>query len=84
VEEGIAEMLNIHMCLTSRFCEQARCWRNRVFCGHFKTFLNCGLPALAKTTSMSQDRIFNALLLGSSGGANIRDMSKANSKLFSD
>jgi hypothetical protein len=25
------------MCLTSRICERAGCWRNRVFCGHFKT-----------------------------------------------
>jgi len=31
VEEGIAEMLNIHMCLTLRICEQVGCWRNRVF-----------------------------------------------------
>jgi hypothetical protein len=36
--------------------------------GHFKTFVNFGLPASAKTTSMSQNRIFNAQL-GSSGGA---------------
>jgi hypothetical protein len=36
VEEGIAETLNIHMCLTSRICEQAGCWRNRVFYGHLK------------------------------------------------
>jgi hypothetical protein len=70
VEEGIAEMSNNYMCLTSRICEQAGCWRNRVFCGHFKTCVNCGLPALAKKTSMSQNRIFNALL-GSSGGATI-------------
>jgi hypothetical protein len=42
VEEGIAEILNIHMCLTSRICEQAGCRRNRVFCGYFKTFVNCG------------------------------------------
>jgi hypothetical protein len=48
VEEGTAEMLNIHMCLTSRICEQAGCWRNRVFCGHFKTFINCSFHALAK------------------------------------
>jgi hypothetical protein len=39
VEEGIAVMLNKHMCLTSRICEQAGCWRNRVFFGHFKTFV---------------------------------------------
>jgi hypothetical protein len=62
VEEGISEMLNIHMCLTSRICEQAECWRNRVFCGHFKTFVNCGFPASAKKKSMSQNRIFNALI----------------------
>jgi hypothetical protein len=48
VEEGIAEMLNFHMYLTSRIFERAGCWRNRVFCGHFKTFVNCGLPASAK------------------------------------
>jgi hypothetical protein len=29
-------MLNIDMCLTSRICEPAVCWRNRVFCGHFQ------------------------------------------------
>jgi hypothetical protein len=54
VEEGITEMLNIHMCLTSRICEQAGCWRNRVFFGHFETFVNCGFPASAKKTSMSR------------------------------
>jgi hypothetical protein len=42
VEEGIAETLNIDMFLTSRICEQAGCWRNQVFFGHFKTFANCG------------------------------------------
>jgi hypothetical protein len=68
VEEGIAEMLNSHMFLTSRIFEQAGCWRNLVFCGPFKTSVNCGFPASAKKTSMSQGRIFNALL-GSSGGA---------------
>jgi len=36
VEEGMAEMLNIHMCFTSRICERAGCWRNQVFCGHFQ------------------------------------------------
>jgi hypothetical protein len=30
VEEGIAEMPNIHICLTSRICERAGCLRNRV------------------------------------------------------
>jgi len=39
VEEGIVEMLNIHMCLTLRMCEQVGCWRNRLLCGHFKTFV---------------------------------------------
>jgi hypothetical protein len=34
----------------------------------FKTFVNFGFHASAKKTSMSQNRIFNALL-GSSGGA---------------
>jgi hypothetical protein len=48
VEEGIAEMLNIHMCLTSRIYEQDGCWRNRVFFGHFKTFLSYGFSASAK------------------------------------
>jgi hypothetical protein len=32
----MAEMLNMHMCLTSRICEGAGCWRNRVLCGHFQ------------------------------------------------
>ena len=36
VEEGIAEMLNIHMCLTSRIFERVGCWRNQVLCGHFQ------------------------------------------------
>jgi hypothetical protein len=27
-------MPNIDMCLTSRICERAVCWRNRVLCGH--------------------------------------------------
>jgi hypothetical protein len=57
VEEGIAEMLNIHMCLTSKICEQAGCRRNRLFCGHFKTFVNSGFPASAKITSISHNRI---------------------------
>jgi hypothetical protein len=35
VEEGIAEMLNIHMFLTSRICEQAGCWCNRYFVAVF-------------------------------------------------
>jgi hypothetical protein len=48
VEEGIADMLNIHMCLTSRICKQAGCWRNRVFFGHLKTFVNFGFSASAK------------------------------------
>jgi hypothetical protein len=52
VEEGIAEMLNMHMCLTLRICKQAGCWRSRIFFGHFKTFVNCGFPASAKKTSM--------------------------------
>jgi hypothetical protein len=64
----MAETPIIHMCLTSRIYERARCWRNRVFSCHFKTFVNCGFPASAKKNSMSQNRIFNALL-GPSGGA---------------
>jgi hypothetical protein len=48
VEEGMAETAIIHMCLTSRLCEGVGCWRNRVFCGHFKTCVNCGFPASAK------------------------------------
>jgi hypothetical protein len=55
VEEGIADMLIIHKYLTSRICEQAGCWRNRVFYGHFKTFVKTvGFP---KKKSMSQGRI---------------------------
>jgi hypothetical protein len=42
VEEGVAEMLNIRMCLTLRIREQVGCWRNRLFCSHFKTFINFG------------------------------------------
>jgi|AntAceMinimDraft_5_1070358.scaffolds.fasta_scaffold138603_1 hypothetical protein len=53
VEEGMAETPIIHMCLISRIHERAGCLRNRVFCGHFKTFVNCGFPASAKKTSMS-------------------------------
>jgi hypothetical protein len=48
VEEGMAETPIIHICLTSRISEGAGCWRNRVFCGHFKTFLNCSFLAFAK------------------------------------
>jgi hypothetical protein len=36
----MAETPIVYMCLTSRICEQAGCWRNRVFCGHLKTFVN--------------------------------------------
>jgi hypothetical protein len=39
VEEGIAEMLSIHMCFTSRICEQAGCLRNRVFCSAISKYL---------------------------------------------
>jgi hypothetical protein len=35
VEEGMAEMPNIYMCLTSRICEGQYRWRNQVLCGHF-------------------------------------------------
>jgi hypothetical protein len=31
VEQSIAETLDIDMGLTLRICEQAGCWRNRVF-----------------------------------------------------
>jgi hypothetical protein len=48
VEEGMAETLNMNMCLTSRIFERAICWRNRVVFGHFKTFVNCGFSASAK------------------------------------
>jgi hypothetical protein len=48
VEEGMAETPIIHMCLTSRICERAGCWRNRVFFGHFKTFVKLGFPASEK------------------------------------
>jgi hypothetical protein len=58
VEEGIAEMLSIHMCLTSKICEQAGCRRNRVFCGHFKTFKSCIFHALAKKHRPSRTVIF--------------------------
>jgi hypothetical protein len=36
VEEGMAEMMNILMFLTSRICERAGCWRNQLLCGHFQ------------------------------------------------
>jgi hypothetical protein len=35
VEEGMAETLDIDMCLTSSICEGQIRWRNRVLCGHF-------------------------------------------------
>jgi len=44
----MAEMLNIHMCLTSRIFEGGERWRNRVLCGHIKTFVNCGCSVSAK------------------------------------
>jgi hypothetical protein len=48
VEQSTAETLNIDLCLTSRLFEGQKRWRNRVFCGHFKTFVNCGFSASAK------------------------------------
>jgi hypothetical protein len=36
VEEGMAEMPNIHMCLTSRICERQNQWRNQVLCCRLK------------------------------------------------
>jgi hypothetical protein len=53
VEESMAETLDIDMCLTSRICERQNRWRNRVLCGHFKTFVNCGFPASAKKVCFS-------------------------------
>ena len=48
VEQSTAETLNIDMCLTSRLFEGQKRWRNRVFCGHFKSFINCGCISFAK------------------------------------
>ena len=48
VEEGMAKMLNIDMCLTSRICEGQERWRNQLLFGHFKTFVNFSFHALAK------------------------------------
>jgi hypothetical protein len=48
VEEGMAETLDIDMCLTSRISEGQKRWRNRVIFGHFKTFVNCGFSASAR------------------------------------
>jgi hypothetical protein len=45
-EEGMAEMPNIHMCLTLRIFEQAGCWRNRVLCGHFQKICTLQLTRL--------------------------------------
>jgi hypothetical protein len=36
VEEGMAEILNIHMCLTSRIFKRAGCLRNQVLFGYFQ------------------------------------------------
>jgi len=48
VEEGMAETLDIDMCLTSRICERQKRRRNRALLGHFKTFVSCGFSASAK------------------------------------
>jgi hypothetical protein len=48
VEEGMAEMLNIHMCLTSRICERAGCWRNQVLFGHFQNICKLQLSRLSE------------------------------------
>jgi hypothetical protein len=44
----MAEMLNIHICLTSRIFEQAGCWRNRVFLAISKHLKIVGFPPLQK------------------------------------
>jgi hypothetical protein len=48
VEEGIAEMPNIHMCLTSRICEQAGCWPTGYFMAISKHLLTVGFPPQQK------------------------------------
>jgi len=35
----MAETLKFDMRLTSKICEGGLRWRNRVLCGHFKTFI---------------------------------------------
>jgi hypothetical protein len=58
VEEDMAKTLNIDMYLTSRICEGQKRWRNQVFCGHFKTFLNCNFRALPKKHKPSRTVVF--------------------------
>jgi hypothetical protein len=48
VEEGMAETPIIHMCLTSRICEGAGCWRNRVLCDHFQNICKLWVSCLSK------------------------------------
>jgi hypothetical protein len=35
VEESMAEMPNIYMCITSKICKRQNCWRNLVLFGNF-------------------------------------------------
>jgi hypothetical protein len=61
VEEGIAEMLNIHMCpgaSPQEFMNKPDAGATGYFFGHFKTFINCSFQALAKKHRPSRAVIF--------------------------
>jgi hypothetical protein len=60
VGEGIAETLNIHMCLTSRIFEQAGCWRSRVIFWPFQNICKLLASRIRQKISMSQNHIFIA------------------------
>jgi hypothetical protein len=52
VEEGIAEMPIFHMCLTSRICEQAGCWRAT---GYLWPFQNICKPWVLRLSKKNFD-----------------------------
>jgi hypothetical protein len=54
VEQSTAETLNIDICLTSRIFDGLKRWRNKVLCGHFKTFVNCSFSASAKVIDLPE------------------------------
>ena len=77
MKEGIAEMLNVHMCLISRICVNKP---DAGATGYFVVISNIyklTVFRLSKKTSMSQNRIFNALLESTGGATHKRTEGRA-------
>jgi hypothetical protein len=53
VEEGMAKMPNIHMCLDSRICKRQNRWRNQVLFGHFLN-VKCSFHTFANVIELPE------------------------------